>query len=183
MRLLLPTSTRPAALAILLCALLAVPAAQAQLKAPKAKAGKGAVQPAKPAASAPAAANEPAEEAVPPEVAEKVDAALLAAQGWLLLLDRRDWGTAWETAAAMFRGAVPLGNWMDGVPKVRSDLGALVEREPAAADYKTELPGRPAGDYVTAVFASRFDKREVEELVTTVREPDGKWRVTGYSVR
>lgn len=178
---LLPTITRPAVLATLLCALLAAPAAQAQLKAPKEKAGTQAAQSAQPATSA--QAQEPAEEAVPPEIAEKVNAALLAGQGWLLLLDRRDWGTAWETAAAMFRGAVPLGNWMDGVPKVRSDLGALVEREPAAADYKTELPGRPAGDYVTLSFASRFEKREVEELVTTVREPDGKWRVTGYSTR
>ena len=180
---LLPTKTPPAVLATLLCAMLAWPAAQAQLKAPKDKGGKPAAPAAKPAASAPAQAQEPAEETVPPEIAEKVDAALLAAQGWLLLLDRRDWGTAWETAASMFRSAVPLGNWMDGVPKVRSDLGALVEREPAAADYKTELPGRPPGDYVTLAFASRFEKREVEELVTTVREPDGKWRVTGYSTR
>ena len=110
-------------------------------------------------------------------------AGTLAAQGWLLLLDRRDWGTAWETAAGMFRGSVPLGTWMDGIPKVRADLGALVERTPAAAEYKTQLPGRPTGDYVTTVFVSKFEQREVEELVTTVREPDGKWRVTGYSTR
>jgi hypothetical protein len=175
--------TRPAMLAALLCALLAMPAAQAQLKAPNPKGGKQAATAPAPAASAPAQAAEPVEETVPPEIAEKVEAALLAAQGWLLLLDRRDWGTAWETAAAMFRGAVPLGNWMDGVPKVRADLGAVVEREPATADYKTELPGRPAGDYVTTIFVTRFEKREVEEVVTTVREPDGRWRVTGYSTR
>jgi len=173
------TMTRPATLAALLCALVLAPAAHAQLKAPKEKAARQAPAE-KPPAAAPA---EPATETVPPEIAQKVDAALLAAQGWLLLLDRRDWGTGWETAAAMFRGAVPLGTWMDGIPKLRSDLGPLVSREPAAADYKTELPGRPAGDYVTLSFRSRFEKREVEELVTTVLEPDGKWRVTGYSTR
>src|SRR4051812_40277915 len=116
------TMTRPARAAALLCALLAASAAHAQLKAPKEKATRQAAPAEKPPAAAPA---EPAAEAVPPEIAHKVDAALLAAQGWLLLLDRRDWGTAWETAAAMFRGAVPLGTWMDGVPKLRADLGPL----------------------------------------------------------
>ena len=49
---------------------------------------------------------------------------------------------------------------------------------------KTSLPGRPAGDYVTVVFVSKFDKKaEVQETVTTVRESDGKWRVMGYSAQ
>jgi hypothetical protein len=167
--------------AALLCAIALSGTAHAQLKAPKnAKAPKAAA-----AASAPASqpAAEPQVEAVPPEIAAKVQAAGLAAQGWLTLLDRRDWGTAWETAANMFRGAVPLATWMDGIPKVRADLGAFTERDPVTADYKTELPGKPPGDYVTLIFASRFEKRQVDEVVTTVLEPDGKWRVTGYSTR
>ena len=170
---------RPA-LAVL-CALALSATAHAQLKAPKD------ARAAKPAPAAPAPAAAPAEqqqiEEVPPEIAAKVEAAGLAAQGWLTLLDRRDWGTAWETAANMFRGAVPLATWMDGIPKVRADLGAFTDREPVTADYKTELPGKPAGDYVTLIFTSKFEKREVDEVVTTVREPDGKWRVTGYSTR
>lgn len=107
-----------------------------------------------------------------------------AAQGWLLLLDRKDWGTAWDASASMFRQSVPLSAWMDGVPKLRDPLGAFVEREPAAVVYKKTLPGRPAGDYVTAIFVSKFaNKPRVEETVTTVREQDGRWRVTGYTAR
>ena len=83
----------------------------------------------------------------------------------------------------MFRGSVPLATWMDGIPKVRADLGALVDRAPAQTVYKTQLEGRPPGEYVSVVFASKFAQREVEEIVTTVREPDGRWRVTGYSTR
>jgi len=172
---------RSALLAAALCAALLSPAAQAQLKTPKA-AGKPAARPAA-AASAAAPAASAAESQVDPELAAKEEAGMLAAQGWLLLLDRRDWGTAWETAAGVFRSAVPLDKWMDGIPKVRGDLGALVERTPSNGNYKTQLEGRPPGEYVSVVFVSKFEQREVEEVVTTVLERDGKWRVTGYSTR
>ena len=113
----------------------------------------------------------------------KEAAGKLAAAGWLVLLDRRDWGRAWETSSNVFRATVPLAKWMDGIPKVREEFGPLVERTPAESAYRTKLEGRPDGEYVTAIFLSKFDKRELQEVVTTVREPDGKWRVTGYSTR
>lgn len=116
-------------------------------------------------------------------IAEKEAAARLAAQGWLVLLDRKDWGRAWETTASAFRDKVPLASWMDAIPKVREPFGALTERTPAESSYKTTLQGMPDGDYVTVVFVSKFANREVAEVVTTVLEPDGKWRVTGYSAR
>lgn len=148
----------------------------AQLKAPSSAGGK----PAPAAAASPAPA---ASASTSPEAAEKEAAGRVAAAGWLSLLDRRDWGTAWETSSAVFRGAVPLARWMDAVPKVRTDLGALVERTPTESVYRTELEGRPPGDYVSVVFTSKFEQREIEEVVTTVREPDGRWRVTGYLTR
>lgn len=164
--------SRPLALA--LCAALLSAAAHAQLRAPRSSAPAP--------APAPAPAQQPAP-AASPEAAEKEAAGKLAAAGWLSLLDRRDWGTAWETSAAMFRNSVPLAAWMDGIPKVREQLGTLVERTPSNSVYKTQLEGRPAGDYVSVMFVTKFDKREVEEIVTTVREADGRWRVTGYSTR
>jgi hypothetical protein len=114
---------------------------------------------------------------------ENEAAGRLAAQGWLVLLDRKDWGRAWETTGAVFRSKVQLGAWMDAIPKVREPLGALVERTPTETEFKTSLQGLPDGEYVTAVFASKFANREVAEVVTTVHEPDGKWRVTGYLTR
>ena len=159
-------------LLVALSAALFAAGAGAQLKPPRTE---PAPVPAKPAA-APAA---PADTAN----AEKEAAGKLAAAGWLVLLDRRDWGRAWETSSSVFRGSVPLPAWMDGIPKVREPFGAFVERKPATSAYKTALEGRPAGEYVTVIFQSKFDKREIEEVVTTVRDPDGKWRVTGYSTR
>jgi hypothetical protein len=163
-------------LPLALCALACSATASAQLKPPR-----DAAKPAAAAASAAAAA--PAPEAKSSADAEKEAAGKLAAQGWLLLLDRKDWGRAWETSSTVFRQTVPLPTWMDGIPKVRADLGTFVERTPAESAYKTTLAGRPDGEYVTVIFLSKFDKREVQEVITTVRDTDGKWRVTGYSTR
>ncbi|TFY96861.1 DUF4019 domain-containing protein [Ramlibacter rhizophilus] len=136
----------------------------------------------RPAADKPAA--EPARPDAAGNTAEMEQAAQLAAQGWLLLLDRRDWGTAYDTSAAMFRSAVKLPQWMDGIPKVRAPLGKVIERKPVEAVYRDKLQGRPDGDYVTILFATQFEKKpDAQEILTTVREPDGKWRVTGYSTR
>jgi uncharacterized protein DUF4019 len=160
-----------------LVAALSTATAGAQLKPPRGSAPAAAeTAPASPAQTpAPAAANS--------ANAEKEAAGKLAAAGWLVLLDRRDWGRAWETSSSVFRGAVPLATWMDGIPKVREALGTFVERTPGESAYKTTLAGRPDGEYVTVIFESKFDKRELQEVVTTVRDKDGKWRVTGYSTR
>lgn len=174
-------------LCLALASLFAAGAATAQLKAPGAGSGTGlsgsrsAPAPSTESAAPAASTAAPVETA---KTAEMEKAAQLAAMGWLLLLDRKDWGTAWDTSAAVFRGAVPLPAWMDGAPKARAPLGKLVERKSADAVYKRQLQGRPDGDYVTIIFNSNFDQKpDTQEIVTTVREADGKWRVTGYSTR
>lgn len=168
--------SRTAALAAFTLAFSAL--ASAQLRAP---AGN---QPKAPApAAAPAPAPTPSAPA-DPAMAQKEADARLAAQGWLLLLDRRDWGRSWETTSTVFRGMVPLGSWMDAIPKVRDPLGAFAERKIVESAYKTTLAGQPPGEYVTVIFESRFASRDgVIEAVTTVLEKDGKWRVTGYSAQ
>ena len=162
--------------ALLAVALAAAAGASAQIRY-----GKPAASGAAPAAPATRAAPAIAAAPTPSPNAEHENAGKMAAQGWLLLLDRNDWGTAWDASSAVFRQSVPLGNWMDAVPKVRQPFGPLVERQAVEAIYKTSLPGRPEGQYVTVMFASKFKNQEVKELVTTVRESDGRWRVTGYA--
>jgi len=172
------------ALVALACTLAAA-SAGAQLKAPRSSGPSLAAPPA--AAPAPAAPAAPA--AVPagpaaPDTAQKENAGQLAALGWLMLLDRKDWGTAWESASQVFRTQVPIATWMDAIPRLREPLGALAGREPVEIAYKTALPSRPAGDYVTVVFASRFaSKPDMQEIVTTALDTDGRWRVLGYSTR
>jgi Protein of unknown function (DUF4019) len=161
---------------------LAAVAAPAQIKPPSPRFSTPSLLPAPSAAPAPA----PGAPAAPArgENADKEKAGQTAAHAWLVLLDRKDWGTAWDASSQVFRQSVSLGSWMDGIPKLRDPFGAFIERQPLDATYKASLPGRPDGDYVTVVFTSRFaNKADVEEAVTTVREPDGRWRVTGYTAR
>jgi hypothetical protein len=161
---------------------LAAVAVQAQTK-PLPRYSSPSLLPPTSAAPAPAPAA-PATPVARSENAEREKAGQIAAHAWLLLLDRKDWGTAWDASSQMFRQSVPLPAWMDGVPKLREPLGAFVERQPVEAVYKTTLTGHPDGEYVTVLFASRFaNKPEVQETVTAVREPDGRWRVTGYTAR
>lgn len=169
-------SSRLTLLAVLACAAFA---AQAQLKPPSGATGT-------PRYNAPAlgGGTAAAPAAAPAGNPEYERAGQNAAHAWLMLLDRKDWGTAWDASSSVFRQSVPLPTWMDNIPKLRDPFGALVERQPGQAAYKRTLAGRPDGDYVTVVFASKFaNKAQVEELVTTVREPDGRWRVTGYQTR
>jgi hypothetical protein len=159
---------------------LAAMASQAQVKPSSRYSSPSLLPPAGAAAATPAAAAPAARS----ENADKEKAGQTAAHAWLLLLDRKDWGTAWDASSQVFRQTVPLGAWMDGIPKLRQPFGAFVERQPLEATYKNSLAGRPDGDYVTVRFATRFaNKPDVEEAVTTVREPDGRWRVTGYTAR
>ncbi len=169
------------ALLALACTLCAATAG-AQLKAPRSSSGPSL---AAPPVAVPAPAATPAPEAAAAdETTQKENAGRLAALGWLMLLDRRDWGTAWENSSQVFRTQVPIAAWMDAIPKVREPLGPLAGRDPVETAYKTALPGRPAGDYVTVVFASNFaNKPGLQEIVTTARDTDGRWRVLGYSTR
>nr|WP_315230080.1 DUF4019 domain-containing protein [uncultured Albidiferax sp.] len=130
--------------------------------------------------AAPAA---PASAAASAEITKQAEGQLAAA-GWLSMLDRGNWGGAYEASSQLFRNMVPIGAWMDSIPGVRAPFGAFESRTASTVAYKTSLAGRPDGEYVTAIFDAHFTgKRDVEEIVTTVREADGQWRVIGYQPR
>ena len=122
-------------MAAALCAILLPAAGNAQLKAPKKTPTKPSAEAAKKVDEAPAADSKAAAEpAKSPEILEKEQAGALAAQGWLTLLDRRDWGTAWETAAGMFHSSVPLGTGMSvRSPVSDRGLSAIRCRSPRRA--------------------------------------------------
>lgn len=114
----------------------------------------------------------------------KVDQARDRAYHWLQLVDEGKYPESWDEAAQLFRNAVPKEKWVTSIQAVRGPLGKLLSRELAQAQYATEVPGAPDGEYVVLQFKTRFEhKKNAFETVTMALEPDGQWRASGYFIR
>jgi hypothetical protein len=106
-----------------------------------------------------------------------------AALGWLSLVDEGRYDASWDTAAELFRSQVSPESWNASITQARGLFGELRQRELAASQYATTLPGAPDGEYVVLRFDASFAaKAAAVETVTVVRE-NGAWRVTGYFIQ
>jgi len=67
---------------------------------------------------------------------------------------------------------------------IRKPLGNLLNRELSSKKYHTTLPGAPDGEYVVIIFKTSFsNKKSAYETITPMKEPDGKWRISGYYIK
>jgi hypothetical protein len=110
--------------------------------------------------------------------------ALKAAEEWLILIDNNDYSASWDNAAALFKQAITKEQWAESFKAIRPAMGDLISRNLKSATYTDSLPGAPDGEYVVIQFSSRFtNKKSAIETVTPMKDPDGKWRVSGYYIR
>jgi hypothetical protein len=114
----------------------------------------------------------------------RASAAQKVAREFLALTDRGDAPASWAAAGKQFQNAITVKRWTDSLNAVRPPLGALLERTLFSTKLTRTFPGAPTeGDYALLVFRSSFAKRtEAQETMTVEREPDGVWRVIGYSI-
>jgi hypothetical protein len=138
------------------------------------------------AATSADATAQPAPEAAPaadPNAAH-VEVARQRAQDWLALVDQGQYAQSWDVAAPLFQSSTTKQQWEGAVQGARNPLGALGKREPRGAEYKTSLPGAPAGEYVVVYYDSAFaNKAAAREVVTLMRGADDSWKVVGYFVQ
>jgi len=112
------------------------------------------------------------------------DDAVLAAKGWLALVDAGKHDESWDQSGASFRQAVTKPQWSQALAGARNPLGALVSRELDSATETSTLPGAPDGKYVVMQFRTSFaNKASAVETVTTSLEADARWRVVGYYIK
>jgi hypothetical protein len=115
---------------------------------------------------------------------DKKQAAEQTAQSWLKLVDSGDYAKNWSEASSFFKADVTEPEWEQKLKNVRSPLGELVSRQMQLADYKTELPGVPDGEYVVIRYDSKFEnKKNAVETVVPTLDKDGNWRVSGYFIK
>jgi len=118
------------------------------------------------------------------EDAQREEAAVAAAQSWLTLIDKGQYGESWKKAAAYFRNAVTEKQWQQSLRAVRKPLGKLVSRKVKNRTFTTTLPGAPDGEYVIIQFETSFaNKEKAVETVTPLKDKDGTWRVSGYYIK
>ncbi len=112
------------------------------------------------------------------------DGAVKAAEEWLALVDSGEYSKSWSQSAELFKNAVTQEQWDKSLSAVRNPLGEVVSRKKKSAQYATSLPGAPDGEYVVIQFETRFTNKESAiETVTPMKDPDGKWRVSGYFIK
>ena len=107
-----------------------------------------------------------------------------AAKSWLALTDAAEYSRSWEQAAVLFQTTVSKSNWQNAIQSARSPLGSLKSRTVKSATFTKSLPGVPDGEYVVIQYDSQFEhKPNAIETVTTMREKDGSWKVSGYFIK
>ena len=107
------------------------------------------------------------------------DLAQKAAESWLRLVDEGKYEESWDQAAKLFKGAVTREQWKQAAAGVRGPLGKLVSPR-QAREYTEKVPG--GGRERVNTPNERFENKIVgDRTVTPMLDPDGTWRVSGYS--
>ncbi len=114
----------------------------------------------------------------------KTTVAIMAAENYLILLDTGQYGQSWDTSSSFFRSQVPKETWINQISAVRSQLGDIKKRTIKSAQYMTQLPGAPDGEYVVIQYDTSYDKKaNSTETITPMLDKDGTWRVSGYYIK
>jgi hypothetical protein len=129
-------------------------------------------------------AAQPPAAAVAQDQTAKQEAAKQAARSWLALVDAVNYGQSWREAASFFQSKVSKEDWEKALQQVRAPLGVAGSRTLLGAQYQTDLPNTPKGEYVILPYKTEFaGMGPVLETVILMLDKDGKWRVSGYFVK
>ena len=111
-------------------------------------------------------------------------AATAASQKWLAEIDNGQYGQSWQDASDFFQSKVSQQTWISELTTVRKPLGGLESRNLQFAQYTTQMPGVPEGQYVVMRFGTSFaNKKDAIETVTFMQEKDGQWKAAGYFIK
>lgn len=111
---------------------------------------------------------------------EKLEA-YRAAVAWLDLIDQGQYEESWDAGAQLMHLAMPREDWTQGLDRVFSQLGGLVQREFKEAQFTDTLPGAPKGAYVILQFHGTYQSARLVETLTFVQEGEA-WKAGGYFV-
>ena len=115
---------------------------------------------------------------------DQTSEAKTVAADWLKLVDSGNYAQSWEQAAAVMKSSVAKEQWQHILQTNRAPLGTLLSRKLTSAEYRSELPGAPAGQYVVLTYTSSFEhNNSATEIATPTLDKDGRWRVSVYYIK
>ncbi len=107
-----------------------------------------------------------------------------AARNWLKLVDSGNYAQSWDDTGNTLKANVARDQWQELLARNRAPLGSVISRKLKSAEYTTQLPGAPEGQYVVLQYESGFEhKNSAIETVTPTLDKDGTWRVCLYTVQ
>jgi Protein of unknown function (DUF4019) len=109
------------------------------------------------------------------------DKARYAAEQWIVLVDDGQYEQSWKESAKSFQAWITADEWQKRAAADREKLGRKLNRKLKDIKESNSAKGRPQGQYIFVKYQSSFEKKKnLVETITTVLEPDGVWRVSGY---
>ena len=120
-------------------------------------------------------------------------AAIAAAEKWLALADAGRYAECWNQTSSLSKSGIqtsslfiPGGSeqqWQSSFAAFQADLGRAVARSLKSKQYAEELPYEPEGEYVVLKYETSFERKgNGVETVILMKEEDGAWRVSRYTV-
>ncbi len=128
---------------------------------------------------APEMADENLEPAVV-DTATVVMAGRVEADAWLGLIDKGSYGDSYDKASELFKQQLTKNQWIDTVDGIGEQVGGIKDRSLESAEYSTEVPQAPPGEYIILkYFSGTTVGQDIVETVVLMNESD-IWKVSGY---
>ena len=109
-------------------------------------------------------------------------AATQKAQQWLQAMDAHRYDEGWSESAAVVKEGRTEQGWIQEVSGPREALGKPVMRELKQAEFATQVRGAPQGEYVVAVYLTKFSNIPLATETILLSHEQGEWRIGGYSI-
>lgn len=112
----------------------------------------------------------------------QLQAAAIAAQSWLKLVDAGNYGDSWDQSSTLMKLTVRKEEWITMMNQIRKPFGSVRNRQVMDERTAKNPHGLPKGDYMVMFYKTDFSgKSGAYELVTLFFE-DGQWSVLTYQV-
>src|SRR4051812_6688143 len=109
-------------------------------------------------------------------------AVTIAAIAWLKLVDDGNAAESWQALAAPTKESIPQWKWKLGFGLSQRKFGSLSARKLRSAHSVDKSPGGRTGEFVLLEYDTMSTKQgPIVEKLTMTHEPDGQWRVGGYT--